>query len=140
MRIWLDPDQLAIRNITPADIVSAIEGQNIQVTAGSVGSEPLTHKEAYQYTLETKGLLVNEEEFGNIIVKALPDGKYLRIRDLASIELGRESYSTTASLAGKAVAAIAVYQLPGANALNVFSTSKKGNEPASYLFPRWCKI
>lgn len=56
MRIWLDPDQLAIRNITPADIVSAIEGQNIQVTAGSVGSEPLTHKEAYQYTLETKGL------------------------------------------------------------------------------------
>lgn len=135
MRIWLDPDQLAIRNITPADIVSAIEGQNIQVTAGSVGSEPLTHKEAYQYTLETKGLLVNEEEFGNIIVKALPDGKYLRIRDLASIELGRESYSTTASLAGKAVAAIAVYQLPGANALNVSQRVKKEMNRLATYFP-----
>lgn len=135
MRIWLDPDQLAIRNITPADIVSAIEGQNIQVTAGSVGSEPLTHKEAYQYTLETKGLLVNEEEFGNIIVKALPDGKYLRIRDLASIELGRESYSTTASLAGKAVAAIAVYQLPGANALNVSQRVKKEMSRLATYFP-----
>lgn len=135
MRIWLDPDQLAIRNITPADIVSAIEGQNIQVTAGSVGSEPLTHKEAYQYTLETKGLLVNEEEFGNIIVKALPEGKYLRIRDLASIELGRESYSTTASLAGKAVAAIAVYQLPGANALNVSQRVKKEMSRLATYFP-----
>ena len=72
MRIWLDPDQLTIRGITPADIVSAIQGQNIQVTAGSVGSEPLVRKEAYQYTLETKGLLIDEEEFGNIIVKAFP--------------------------------------------------------------------
>ena len=100
MRIWLDPDQLTIRGITPADIVSAIQGQNIQVTAGSVGSEPLVRKEAYQYTLETQGLLIDEEEFGNIIVKALPDGKYLRIRDLATIELGRESYSSTATLKG----------------------------------------
>lgn len=63
-----------------------------------MGSEPLVRKEAYQYTLETKGLLIDEEEFGNIIVKALPDGKYLRIRDLATIELGRESYSSTATL------------------------------------------
>ena len=125
MRIWLDPDQLTIRGITPADIVSAIQGQNIQVTAGSVGSEPLVRKEAYQYTLETKGLLIDEEEFGNIIVKALPDGKYLRIRDLATIELGRESYSSTATLKGGAVAAIAVYQLPGANALDVAQRVKK---------------
>lgn len=135
MRIWLNPDQLTIRGITPADIVAAIQAQNIQVTAGSVGAEPLTRKEAYQYTLETKGLLANEEEFGNIIVKALPEGKYLRIRDLATIELGRESYSTTATLAGKAVAAIAVYQLPGANALDVSKRVKKEISRLATYFP-----
>lgn len=135
MRIWLDPDQLTIRGITPADVIAAIEGQNIQVTAGSVGAEPLVKKEAYQYTLETKGLLVDEEEFGNIIVKALPNGKYLRIRDLATIELGRESYSATATLRGQAVAAIAVYQLPGANALDVAKRVKKEMERLSTYFP-----
>lgn len=125
MRIWLEPDILTIRGITPADVISAIESQNIQVAAGSVGAEPLARKEAYQYTLETQGLLVNEKEFGNIIIKALPDGKYLRIRDVAKVEIGRESYSTTATLKGGPVAAIAVYQLPGANALDVSKRIKK---------------
>lgn len=136
MRIWLDPDQLAIRNITPSDVVAAIQAQNIQVAAGNVGAEPLKKKEAYQYTLETKGLLVDEEEFGNIIVKAMPDGKYLRISDLATIELGRESYSTTATLKGGAVAAIAIYQLPGANALDVSQRVKKEMDKLSAYFPQ----
>lgn len=135
MRIWLDPDQMAIRGVTPADVVSAIEGQNIQVTAGSVGAEPLARQEAYQYTLETKGLLVDEEEFGDIIVKALPEGRYLRIRDLATVELGRESYSTTATLKGGPVAAIAVYQLPGANALDVAQRVKKEMNRLATYFP-----
>lgn len=100
-----------------------------------MGSEPLVRKEAYQYTLETKGLLIDEEEFGNIIVKALPDGKYLRIRDLATIELGRESYSSTATLKGGAVAAIAVYQLPGANALDVAQRVKKEMDKLASYFP-----
>lgn len=89
--IWLDPDLLAIRGITADDVLAAIQSQNIQVAAGSVGAEPLQHKEAYQYTLETQGLLVNEEEFGNIIIKAFPDGKYLRMRDIADIEIGRRN-------------------------------------------------
>lgn len=136
MRIWLNPDRLAIRNVTPADVVAAIQAQNIQVAAGSVGAEPLEKKEAYQYTLETKGLLIDEEEFGNIIVKAMPDGKYLRIKDLATIELGRESYSTTATLKGGAVAAIAIYQLPGANALDVSKRVKKEMDRLSAYFPQ----
>lgn len=136
MRIWLNPDRLAIRNVTPSDIVAAIQAQNIQVAAGSVGAEPLEKKEAYQYTLETKGLLIDEEEFGNIIVKALPDGKYLRIKDLATIELGRESYSSTATLKGEAVAAIAIYQLPGANALDVSKRVKKEMDRLSTYFPQ----
>ena len=135
MRVWLDPDKMAIRGITPSDVVAAIEGQNIQVTAGSVGSEPLTRPEAYQYTLETKGLLVDEEEFGNIIVKALPQGKYLRVKDLATVELGRESYSTTATLREGPVAAIAVYQLPGANALNVAQRVEKEMDRLATYFP-----
>lgn len=139
MRIWLNPDEMTIRGITPDDVVAAIESQNIQVAAGSVGAEPLTHKEAYQYTLETQGLLVNEEEFGNIIIKALPDGKYLRIRDIASVEIGRESYSTTAKLRGGPVAAIAVYQLPGANALNVSERVRTEMNRLATYFPEGVK-
>lgn len=135
MRIWLNPDEMTIRSVTPDDVVAAIESQNIQVAAGSVGAEPLEHKEAYQYTLETQGLLVNEAEFGNIIIKALPDGKYLRIKDIATVEVGRESYSTTAELRGGAVAAIAVYQLPGANALDVSKRIRTEMTRLSSYFP-----
>lgn len=136
MRIWLDPDQLTIRNTTPADVIAAIEAQNIQVAAGNVGAQPLEQKEAYQYTLETKGLLVNEEEFKNIIIKALPDGKYLRLGDLATVELGRQNYSTTATLKGGSVAAIAIYQLPGANALDVSNRINQEMERLSTYFPQ----
>jgi len=139
MRIWLDPDELTIRKITPSDIVNAIESQNIQVTAGSVGAAPLNHRQVYQYTLETKGLLIDEEEFGNIIIKALPDGKYLRLRDVSAIELGRESYNTTATLKGQGVAAIAVYQLPGANALDVAQRVKKEMDRLAGYFPEGVK-
>ena len=135
MRIWLDPDQMTIRGVTPDDVIAAIQGQNIQVAAGKVGAEPLNKKEAYQYTLETQGLLVNEEEFGNIIVKAMSDGKYLRIKDLAHIELGRETYSTTALLKEGPVAAIAIYQLPGANALDVSKRIKKEMQHLATYFP-----
>lgn len=139
MRIWLNPDEMTIRGITPSDVISAIESQNIQVAAGSVGAEPLTHKEAYQYTLETQGLLVNEEEFGNIIIKALPDGKYLRVKDIATVEIGRESYSTTALLKGGDVAALAVYQLPGANALDVAKQVHEEMQHLATYFPQGIK-
>lgn len=135
MRIWLDPNQMTIRSITPADVIAAIEAQNIQVAAGKVGAEPLAAKEAYQYTLETEGLLINEEEFGNVIIKALPDGKYLRVKDVATIELGREDYSSTALLHDGAVTAIAIYQLPGANALDVSKRVKQEMNQLSAYFP-----
>lgn len=136
MRIWLKPDILTIRGITASDVIAAIEAQNIQVAAGSVGAEPLEHKEAYQYTLSTQGLLIDEQEFGNIIIKALSDGKYLRIKDVATVEIGRESYSTTAQLKGGPVAAIAIYQLPGANALNVSERVKTEMDRLATYFPQ----
>ncbi len=135
MRIWMDPDLLAIRGVTASDVAAAIMNQNIQVAAGNVGAEPLQKGEAYQYTIEIKGLLVNEEEFGNIIIRALPDGKYLRIKDIATVELGRQMYNNAANLNGQPVAAIAVYQLPGANALDISTRVKEKIETLSDYFP-----
>ena len=134
MRLWLNPDLLTIRGISPQEIISAIESQNIQVAPGAVGAPPLASPVAFQYTLETQGLLVSEEEFGNIIVKTLSDGRYLRLKDVATIELGSQTYSTNALLKGQAVAAIAIYQLPGANALDVAQRIKaRVNTLSSYL-------
>lgn len=134
MRLWLNPDLLTIRGISPQEIISAIESQNIQVAPGAVGAPPLASPVAFQYTLETQGLLVNEEEFGNIIVKTLSDGRYLRLKDVATIELGSQTYSINALLKGQAVAAIAIYQLPGANALDVAQRIKaRVNTLSSYL-------
>ena len=134
MRLWLNPDLLTIRGVSPQEIISAIESQNIQVAPGAVGAPPLASPVAFQYTLETQGLLVSEEEFGNIIVKTLSDGRYLRLKDVATIELGSQTYSTNALLKGQAVAAIAIYQLPGANALDVAQRIKaRVNTLSSYL-------
>ncbi|WP_082986988.1 MULTISPECIES: efflux RND transporter permease subunit [Butyricimonas] len=134
MRIWLDPNLLAIRDVSPEEIITAIESQNIQVAPGSVGAPPLASPVAFQYTLETQGLLVDEEEFGNIIIKALPGGKYLRVKDVATVELGSQTYSSSATLKGGAVAAIAIYQLPGANAIDVSQRIKtRVNTLSSYL-------
>ena len=135
MRIWLNPDLLTIRGVSPEEVIAAIKSQNIQVAAGSVGSMPLNQKVAFKYTLETQGLLLNEEEFGNIIIKALPGGKYLRIKDVATIELGNESYNVEATLKGQNVAAIAIYQLPGANALDVAERVKAQMEKLGSYFP-----
>lgn len=135
MRIWLDPDKMAIRGITPSDVIAAIESQNIQVAAGSVGTEPQTAKNAYQYTLSTTGLLTSDVDFGEIIIRALPGGKYLRVKDIATTELGRETYNSSASLKGQPVAAIAIYQLPGANAIDISNSVKAKMKTLSSYFP-----
>lgn len=119
MRLWLNPDLLTIRGVSPQEIISAYRKPEHTSCPRSRRGPPLASPVAFQYTLETQGLLVNEEEFGNIIVKTFPDGKYLRLKDVATIELGSQTYSTNALLKGQSVAAIAIYQLPGANALDV---------------------
>ncbi|MGL5683067.1 MAG: efflux RND transporter permease subunit [Marinifilaceae bacterium] len=136
MRVWLDPDLMMIRGVTPEEVAAAIQSQNIQVAAGSVGSQPLNQNVAYTYTIQTEGLLVTTEQFGNIIIKTLPGGKYLRLKDIAKIDLGREYYNYTATLEGKDVAAIGVYQLPGGNALEVSKGVRaKMAELAEYFPP-----
>lgn len=119
MRIWLDPATMRIRNLTPDMIFQAISTQNRQVSAGYVGQPIAKADNPFQYTLTVKGRLVTPEEFGNIILRTEPGGKILRLKDVARIELGSSSYNVVSRLKGHQTAAIAIYQLPGSNSLEV---------------------
>ncbi len=125
MRIWLDPNKLAARGLTTSDILGAIREQNVQVAAGQIGQPPTPPGQNFQYTITTTGRLANEEQFEDIIVKTGADGQIVRLKDVARIELGAESYNWFSQLNGKPCATIMVYQLPGANALNVADGVRK---------------
>ncbi len=118
MRIWLDPEAMRIRKLTPTDVQAAIEAQNIEVSAGSVGAPPANNGSQFEFTVTSQGQLASAEEFGNIILRADGQG-ILRLKDLAKIELGSSSYTTVTRINGDEVALIGVEQLPGANALDV---------------------
>ena len=119
IRVWLDPEIMRIRDITPDEVLSMIKAQNMEVSAGSVGAPPTSGDMAFQYSISTKGRLVDVEEFGNIIIRTLDGGKYLRLKDIAKIELGSQSYSVVTTMKGKEIAAIGINQMPGSNALEV---------------------
>jgi hydrophobe/amphiphile efflux-1 (HAE1) family protein len=119
MRVWMDPQRLTALNLTSQDLVNAISAQNVQAAAGQLGAPPFQGRPQFQYTLKAKGRLDSVEEFGAIIVRANPDGSFVRLRDVARIELGSQSYSSSSRLNGAPAASIAVYQSPGANALEV---------------------
>lgn len=135
MRMWLDPEVLRIRNLTPNDILSAIQEQNIQVSAGKVGELPTSHSEAFQYTLDVKGRLTSPEEFGNIIVRYEEGGRVLRLKDVATIELGSKTYTTDSKINHRQSSSICVYQLPGANSLQVAADVKAKIEELSKNLP-----
>ena len=120
MRIWLDPAKVAARGLTASDIVAAIQEQNVQVAAGSVGQQPEASA-AFQVTVNTLGRLSSEEQFGEIVIKAGTDGQVTRLRDVARIELGADSYALRSLLDGKPALAMQIIQSPGANALDVSS-------------------
>ena len=118
MRIWIDPDQAAARNMTVDEVVSAIQGQNIQVAAGSIGAPPFgKHGNAFQLGVQTEGRLTTPEEFRDIILKRRDDGGLTRLGDVARIELGAQDYTTNGYVTGQPAVILAVTQLPGSNAL-----------------------
>ena len=120
MRVWLDPQEMQIRNLTPQQVYQAVAAQNMQVSAGYVGqSIGQGDDNAFQYTLSVQGRLTTPEEFGQIVLRVEDNGAILRLSDVATIELGSQTYGTVSAVNGKPTAAIAIYQLPGANALNV---------------------
>lgn len=119
MRVWMNPDVMRVRGITPGDVVSAIEAQNMEVSAGSVGSQPVSQPTSFEFTLSSPGRLVTAEQFGNIIVRSESDGGLLRLRDIAKVELGSESYGTISRVSGHEAGLIGIYQRSDANALSV---------------------
>lgn len=134
MRIWLRPEALRIRNLTPADVVEAIESQNMQVSAGSVGNTPSHKGSEFQYTLTASGQLTTPEEFADIILRTEGQG-ILRLGDVADVELGSDSYSAIAKVNGRPAALIGVEQLPGANAMEVADGALEELERLSKYFP-----
>lgn len=120
MRVWLHPEKMRIRNVTTQEVYNAIKNQNMQVSAGYVG-QPIgkNANNAYQYTLNVEGRLKTTEEFGNIILKTDGESKILRLKDVATLELGSIQYGITSLRNGKPTAAIAIYQLPGSNSIDV---------------------
>lgn len=135
MRIWLDPALMQARGITAADVSAAIEQQNIQVSAGDVGAAPTKKGSAdFEYTLTASGRLTTPEQFGNIILRSTPNGAILRLRDVARIDLGSESYGSTALVSGHQAGLLGINQLSGANALDVANNvTKKLNELQDYF-------
>lgn len=119
MRVWLNPELMRIRGVTPSDVFAAIQAQNVEVSAGTVGSQPLEEPVDFQFTLTAQGLLTTAEDFGNLVVKVLPGGNYLRLRDIARIDLGSQTYNVASTQNGRQSASMAIYQSPGSNALSV---------------------
>lgn len=135
MRIWLDPGKMRVRGLTPADIMGMIQSQNLEVSAGSVGTPPVSSDVDFEFTLTAQGQLKTPEQFGDIILRSTPDGAMLRLRDVATIELGSSTYSSVAHVSGENAGLIGVQQLPGANALDVAKLVKAKLDDLSQYFP-----
>src|SRR6201988_4889983 len=135
MRLWVKPDQLAKLGITVADISNAIHAQNTVNPAGQVGGEPALPDQQFTYAVLAQGRLRTPEEFGNIIVREAPNGGIVRVRDVARVELGTQDYSMLSRLNGKPSAILAVYQLPGSNAVQTVAGVRKLMAQMKQRFP-----
>ena len=135
MRIWVKPDQLAKLNITIPQIAEAIQSQNRVNPAGQIGSEPVPPGQEFTYSVRAQGRLETEEEFGEIILRANPDGSMVRIKDVGRVELGAQTYNMIGRLNGKPAALIALYQLPGSNSLEAAEGARQMMETLKQRFP-----
>ena len=139
MRIWLDPEKMRVRGLTPDDVMEIVRSQNMEVSAGSVGAQPAPGNEQFEFTLTTKGRLTTTEEFGNIVLRSSPGGDILRLRDVAKIDLGSQTYSGSSLVNGKPAGLLGIYQLPGANALEVAKRVEKKMSELQHYFPEGVK-
>src|ERR1700733_688034 len=136
MRCWVKPDQLANLGITIPEIINAINAQNTVNPAGQIGSEPVPPGQEFTYTIRAPGRLPSAEEFGNIIIRAQPNGSIVRLREVARVELGAQTYNILGRFSGKPAALLAVYQLPGSNAVAAADGVRKFMEEAKTRFPQ----
>jgi hydrophobe/amphiphile efflux-1 (HAE1) family protein len=135
MRVWLDPQKMAARNLTTGDVVAAIREQNLQVAAGQIGAPPAAGSE-FQLALNAQGRLENEEQFGDVVVKTGAHGEVVQLRDIARLELGASTYAVQSLLGNENAVAIPVYQSPGSNALELSSQVRADMEKLKKTFPQ----
>jgi hydrophobic/amphiphilic exporter-1 (mainly G- bacteria), HAE1 family len=136
MRIWLDPEKLKARSLNAQDVVQALQQQSQEVTAGQVGMPPTPPGVDFQYTIDLQGRLTDVAQFEDVIVKTGDNGQITRVRDVGRVELGAQTYSQTFTLSGKQAAGIGIYQLPGANALQVEQAVKAKMAELRRAFPQ----
>src|ERR671919_1428715 len=135
MRFWVRPDTLASLGITVTEILDALANQNTVNPAGQIGAEPVPAGQEFTYTVRAQGRLQSAEEFGEIVVRANPDGSIVRMKDVARVELGSQSYNVKGRLNGAPAAIIAIYQLPGTNAIETMNRAKQLMEELKTRFP-----
>jgi hydrophobic/amphiphilic exporter-1 (mainly G- bacteria), HAE1 family len=119
LRIWLDPDRLTQLNLTPNDVIAAVQSQNVQAALGRVGAAPITEEQQVQITIKTKGRLSRPEEFSALVLRTKPDGSVVRVSDVARVEMGAKSQDRHSRFNGAPAAALGIYQTPGSNAVDV---------------------
>ncbi len=135
MRIWFDTKRLDNLSLTPADLISAIQAQNVQAPVGRIGARPIAHDQQFQINIETKGRLKTPEQFGDIVLRANPDGSMLRVRDVARVELGAQNEDVEGRYNGEPAVALGLYLSPGANAVNTASAVIATMDRLSKRFP-----
>jgi len=135
MRVWLDPNKVAARGLTAGDVVASIREQNVQVAAGAVGQQPNPSAADTELLINTKGRLVTEEEFGEIVLKIGEHGERTRLRDVARIELGASEYALRSLLSNKTAVAIPIFQLPGSNSIDLSNNVRETMEKLKKDFP-----
>jgi HAE1 family hydrophobic/amphiphilic exporter-1 len=135
LRLWLDPDRLTAFNLTPADVVAAVQSQNVQAALGRIGAAPTPQRQQLQLTITTEGRLSRTDEFDNIIVRANPDGSVVRVKDVARVDLGAKTEERTGRYNGAPAALIGIYQSPGANAVEVARHVRESLDQLKQRFP-----
>ncbi len=139
MRIWFDMDRLVALNLAPADIIAVIQSQNVQAAVGRVGARPTSDATQFQLSVQTQGRLTTPEQFGNIVIRANPDGSVLRVHDVARTELGAANSDTLSRLNGNPAVSIGIYLAPGANAVQTSARVTKALADLSVRFPESIK-
>ncbi len=135
LRVWLDPEKLAAFGLTSGDVVRAVQEQNVQVSGGALGAEPAPVGNAFQFVVKTQGRFEDPRQFRQVIVRATPDGRLVRVQDVARVELGAQDYVTNSYLSGKPAVALAIFQRPGTNALSAADEIIRTMETLKRDFP-----
>jgi HAE1 family hydrophobic/amphiphilic exporter-1 len=135
LRVWLDPERLAEFNLSPNDVIAAVQSQNVQAALGRLGAAPVSNEQQVQLTIKTTGRLTTPDEFAQIVLRANPDGSVVRIKDVARVETGAKSQDRHSRIDGAPTAAIGIYQSPGSNAVDVTSRVRGAMNTLATRFP-----